>query len=104
MASQYWLGLLHSLLWLMLCDFFLYLEAQDSKTNQLARVNKRTLLKPQLSNVSGTIEGLLEGYDIRLRPQFGGKRYVLCAVSLQFNVNYLLENIFSTLQQHAHAE
>ena len=26
-----------------------------------------------LHNVSQTIEDLLEGYDIRLRPQFGGK-------------------------------
>lgn len=26
-----------------------------------------------LQNVSRTIENLLEGYDIRLRPQFGGK-------------------------------
>ena len=26
-----------------------------------------------LQNVSRTIENLLQGYDIRLRPQFGGK-------------------------------
>ena len=26
-----------------------------------------------LQNVSKTIENLLKGYDIRLRPQFGGK-------------------------------
>ena len=31
-----------------------------------------------LQNVSQVIEDLLDGYDIRLRPQFGG-RYLFCS-------------------------
>lgn len=32
-----------------------------------------------LQNVSQVIEDLLDGYDIRLRPQFGGKPGIDCS-------------------------
>lgn len=33
----------------------------------------RTLVSDRLQNVTQTISRILEGYDIRLRPDFGGK-------------------------------
>ena len=39
-----------------------------------------------LQNVSKTIEDLLDGYDIRLRPQFGGKSFLLDLPTPPINV------------------
>ena len=46
-------------------DSFSVVSGQDESTAMSARY---------LENVTMTIRNLLEGYDIRLRPNFGGKR------------------------------
>ena len=36
--------------------------------------NAENVPPPQLENVTDIIKAILDGYDIRLRPNFGGKR------------------------------
>lgn len=40
----------------------------------------RNLVSDRLENVTQTISRLLEGYDIRLRPNFGGKLWFFSTV------------------------
>ncbi|XP_033239058.1 gamma-aminobutyric acid receptor subunit beta-like isoform X2 [Drosophila pseudoobscura] len=40
--------------------------------NQLARCKQKDMLAGRLENVTQTISKILQGYDIRLRPNFGG--------------------------------
>lgn len=35
------------------------------------------MVAARLENVTQTISRILEGYDIRLRPNFGGKQYII---------------------------
>lgn len=47
------------------------------------------MISERLENVTQTISRLLEGYDIRLRPNFGGKRFLSCFLSLKrFQMNF----------------
>lgn len=39
----------------------------------LCSVHQRSMAAGRLENVTQTISRILEGYDIRLRPNFGGK-------------------------------
>uniref|UniRef100_A0A182K5B4 Gamma-aminobutyric acid receptor subunit beta-like n=1 Tax=Anopheles christyi TaxID=43041 RepID=A0A182K5B4_9DIPT len=43
--------------------------------NALRSVHQKSMAAGRLENVTQTISRILEGYDIRLRPNFGGKRY-----------------------------
>ena len=49
-------------------------EAVQSRNFHSWRSNREGGRMSREVNVSKVIEGLLEGYDIRLRPQFGGKK------------------------------
>lgn len=51
------------------CHFFTIFRGQNN-----------LMMSDRLDNVTQTISRLLEGYDIRLRPDFGGK----CAVRTEF--------------------
>jgi len=47
------------------CHFFTVFRGQRGQNN--------LMMSDRLDNVTQTISRLLEGYDIRLRPDFGGK-------------------------------
>ena len=46
-----------------------------------------------LENVTKTIGNLLDGYDIRLRPNFGGKPFIF------FSVSNIIAAAFCTMYQ-----
>lgn len=39
----------------------------------IARCDHKTFTAAQLENITKTLTHMLDGYDIRLRPDFGGK-------------------------------
>lgn len=74
-----------------------YLDPDESLTtwdNMIIANNKpnsffffRSAVNMPLSNTSSAIEGLLKGYDVRLRPNFGGTNIYTCILVFKFVCN-----------------
>lgn len=63
----------------------------------LIRCDHKGYTAAQLENITKTLTQMLEGYDIRLRPNFGGKSHPFVKKPIIF-MNFVLNIVFIVFQ------